>query len=392
MRNPKKKGYALPILFGTLGVLLALYAGFAAWTRFPFEDAYAPAADGAAVNRLAQRVRADRVAFPVGQWEAVKDAYPVYGDPAGQLAAVPDAAGSAIDKAKSEAAFSRYTRSGRGDSDPDAAGVYRHADALSTSPQRAEENEKLNRFLSAEVVYTVGETSVSFSAQRLAPYVDMGRGASQSRYSAQAAAEAGVFSAFADELAEAFDGVSRDFITHDGAALSVTEKTWHAKLDRAATAEALAALTFDELAAGGTVEGTLVWEKAPLDALQNYVEIDLSNQQLYLYTGGGQVLESPIVSGCVAQRHTTPGGAFSLAGKSRNVVLRGPDYANFVNYWMPFNNQIGMHDATWRSRFGGTIYKTDGSHGCINLPRDVAAAVYGVIDGSYAVVCYWRDA
>ena len=27
-----------------------------------------------------------------------------------------------------------------------------------------------------------------------------------------------------------------------------------------------------------------------------------------------------------------------------------------------------MHDATWRGKFGGQIYKTSGSHGCINLP------------------------
>ena len=31
---------------------------------------------------------------------------------------------------------------------------------------------------------------------------------------------------------------------------------------------------------------------------------------------------------------------------------------------------VGFHDATWRNRFGGTIYKTNGSHGCINTPFD----------------------
>lgn len=359
MQDPKKKRGVRPILLGILGAVLAL--------------------------------QTSGLAFHAGQWEISKDAYRVYGDSAEQAAIVPDAAGSVISKAKLEAALAQQVRSAHSGLIPDVAGVYHHADALSTSPQRIEENESLNRFLVAEVVYTVGQTSVSFSTQRLLPYLDIGRGASTVDYDAQAADADGVFRAFADELGETFDAVSCDFVTHDGALVSVTEKTWHAILDRAATAEALATLTFDDLAADGAIEGTLVWEKAPLDALQNYVEIDLSNQQLYLYTGGEQVLESPIVSGNVAQRHSTPGGAFSLAGKSRNVVLRGADYANFVSYWMPFNNQIGLHDATWRSRFGGTIYKTDGSHGCINLPPNVAATIYNTIDSSYAIVCYWRS-
>lgn len=363
------------------------------WPRSLFEDTELSTWDGGAISKLAQHIESDSAAFRAGQWAAPKDAYLVYDESDGLFAIVPDTAGSAIDKAKFEAALERHVRYGRGDLDLDTAGVYRHADVLSTSPQLTEENEKLNRFLSAEVVYTLGETSVSFPARRLLPYVDMGRVAAGSRYNARAAAEAGVFSAFTDELAEAFDspGVLRDFIAHDGAVIPVTEKTWRATLDRKATAEALAALTFDDLAAGGTVEGTLVWEKAPLDALQNYVEIDLTNQQLYLYTGGELALESPIVSGSVAQHHATPGGAFSFTGKSRNVILRGEDYANFVNYWMPFNDKIGLHDATWRSRFGGTIYKTNGSHGCINLPRGAAAAIYDIIDGSYAVVCYRRS-
>ncbi len=364
------------------------------WPRSLFEDTVVYTLDGGAIEKLARRIEADSAAFRAERWETPENAYVAYDESGGQFTIVPDTAGSAIDKAKFEAALEQHVLYGRGDLDLDSAGVYRHADVRSTSPELAEENSRLNSFLDAEVVYTVGDTSMRFAARDLLPYVSTQRG--EARYDAGAAAASGLFDTFAKELASAFDspGVARPFITNDGVTVDVNEKTWRAKLDAEGTAAALAALGFDDFASAkdGVVDGTLVWEKAPLDALTNYAEVDLTNQHLYLYTDGKQVLDSPIVSGCVAQRHSTPGGAFSLIGKSRNVVLRGEDYANFVNYWMPFNNRIGMHDASWRSRFGGTIYKTNGSHGCINLPKDAAASIFEAIDASYAVVCYWRPA
>lgn len=55
---------------------------------------------------------------------------------------------------------------------------------------------------------------------------------------------------------------------------------------------------------------------------------------------------------------------------------------------MPFNNGIGMHDAKWRSSFGGAIYKTSGSHGCINLPPSVAKTIFDNISAGTPVICY----
>ena len=55
---------------------------------------------------------------------------------------------------------------------------------------------------------------------------------------------------------------------------------------------------------------------------------------------------------------------------------------------MPFNGGIGFHDATWRSKFGGTIFQTSGSHGCINLPSDQAKIIYETIDKGYPILLY----
>lgn len=119
-----------------------------------------------------------------------------------------------------------------------------------------------------------------------------------------------------------------------------------------------------------------------------FVEVDLGRQKVALYVDNVLQKESPCVSGSVAKGYTTPGGIYPLTYKQRNAVLRGPGYASPVSYWMPFNKGIGLHDANWRSSFGGTIYKTNGSHGCINLPADMAAAIYEAAFPGMAVICH----
>ena len=63
----------------------------------------------------------------------------------------------------------------------------------------------------------------------------------------------------------------------------------------------------------------------------------------------------------------------------------------FVHYWMRFNNPKaqGLHDASWRWNFGGDIYKTNGSHGCVNLPYSLAESIYNNISVGTPVICYY---
>ena len=69
-------------------------------------------------------------------------------------------------------------------------------------------------------------------------------------------------------------------------------------------------------------------------------------------------------------------------------TLRGENYATFVNYWMAFYNHYGLHDATWRREFGGDIYLTDGSHGCVNLPKDKAGELFELVEVGTPVIVY----
>ena len=148
-----------------------------------------------------------------------------------------------------------------------------------------------------------------------------------------------------------------------------------------------------DLEAGVDVEREPIYEiransHSEPDYGDSYVEINLTAQHLFLYKEGELVLETDFVSGSVAEGNTTPTGAFSITYKERDSTLNGANYSTPVNYWMPFNGNVGMHDATWRGSFGGGIYLNNGSHGCINLPLEAAKTIYETIDKGWPVLVY----
>ena len=127
-----------------------------------------------------------------------------------------------------------------------------------------------------------------------------------------------------------------------------------------------------------------------------YVEVDMGLQHIYMYENGTLIAEAPIVTGNVAKGWTTPEGLYTLYYKERDRVLRGPkradgtySYESPVSYWMPFNGGIGLHDASWRGKFGGEIYKNNGSHGCINIPPKTAAVIYEHVYKGIPILCFY---
>ena len=109
----------------------------------------------------------------------------------------------------------------------------------------------------------------------------------------------------------------------------------------------------------------------------SFIEIDLENQYLWFYRKGNLVLSTPIVSGDVATGTETPKGAFSVSYKQKNARIAGKGYSYTVNYWIPFYGNIGIHDAEWRETgFGGDVYLTEGSHGCVEVPMDIIEEIY----------------
>ncbi len=130
-------------------------------------------------------------------------------------------------------------------------------------------------------------------------------------------------------------------------------------------------------------------EEAAMAPLNTYIDVDLTNQYVKYILNGASVWESPCVSGDVSKGRSTPTGIYAVYGHVKGTYLTGPTWKNWVDYWMPFTRGgCGLHDATWRRKFGGEIYKTNGSHGCVNLPPDKAKELFDMVGIGTVVVVH----
>jgi lipoprotein-anchoring transpeptidase ErfK/SrfK len=121
--------------------------------------------------------------------------------------------------------------------------------------------------------------------------------------------------------------------------------------------------------------------------LGRYIEVNLSKQHLWVWQDHNVIFDSPITSGATGAGFPTATGLFSIYYKATNTHLIGNAYGPrynydvFVQYWMPFYQGFGLHDASWRNgNFGGQDYYYGGSHGCVNLPLATAEFLYNWAD------------
>lgn len=119
-----------------------------------------------------------------------------------------------------------------------------------------------------------------------------------------------------------------------------------------------------------------------------YVEVSIDNQHLWYYENGSLVLDCAIVTGTKG-KNDTPIGCYYITEKINGKYLTGPGYKTWVNRWMRITDRgHGLHDANWRSSFGGSIFTYDGSHGCINMPNEKAANLYEKVSVGTIVLIY----
>ena len=116
-----------------------------------------------------------------------------------------------------------------------------------------------------------------------------------------------------------------------------------------------------------------------------YIEVDVDEQHMYYFKENELVFDSDVVTGTLNSRDTNK-GVEQILNKGQNVTLMNDA---FSYYWMAINyDGEGFHDATWRSSFGGEIYKTNGSHGCVNMPLDKIKELYEITEVGTPVLVY----
>ena len=206
--------------------------------------------------------------------------------------------------------------------------------------------------------------------------------------------------AFVKELASQYNsiGATRTFTGKDGQSHTVSGGTYGFRVSTDSEVSALLKMINENKSENNrTPEHTGQLSSGENGGLgTTYLEINITKQHLWFVKDGSVVLESNFVSGKESDStRLTPSGTYYIYNKERNRVLRGTkqpngkyEYESPVSYWMPFNKGIGLHDASWRSTFGGDIYINSGSHGCINLPTGFAGSLYSQIYVNLPVVVY----
>ena len=131
-------------------------------------------------------------------------------------------------------------------------------------------------------------------------------------------------------------------------------------------------------------------DRSGTDDMRTYVEVNISMQHLWFYKEHALVIEGDVVTGCVAKKTETQTGIYPIAYKESPATLIPSNETNGtpVTYWMPFYDGQGLHDANWRQAFGGQIYQTSGSHGCVNMPRYLAETIFNQAPTGTPVVLY----
>ncbi|MCM1046110.1 MAG: peptidoglycan binding domain-containing protein [Candidatus Gastranaerophilales bacterium] len=297
---------------------------------------------------------------------------------------VPETLGTQLDMDAVRMAVSAAIYGDAGQVDLAEQGCYVTAAVTREDTKLVQNLEAVNRWLAAKIVYDWNGSRVTVGLEQIREWILFQNGVPS--LDEEAIAD------FVAEQAREYDtyGKRRNFITTLGTELSLPGGAYGWKTDR----ESEIAELIQCIKNGVSEEREPIYSskgaaKGSNDIGSSYVEADMTNQHLYLYQSGNLVLETDFVSGNMSNGNVTPPGVFGITYKTRNAVLRGADYETPVSYWMPFNGNVGMHDATWRAAFGGDIYLTNGSHGCINLPLDMAAAIYDYMSEGFPVICYY---
>lgn len=266
----------------------------------------------------------------------------------------------------------------------DESGIYKKPDITGEDPGLISRKEAFKPYADVTVTYRFGSRSEVLDGSRTLNWLVEGR-------DGEVTVKMEAAEAYVQELAEKYNTAYRpkELKTSYGPAVTITKGHYGWMIDKEKEAAALVEM----------IEGGESREREPIyrqtaashdgpDYGDTYVEMNLTAQHLYFYKEGKLLIESDFVSGNESKGWSTPAGAYELTYKQRNAVLRGKNYNTPVTYWMPFNGNIGMHDGYWRTSFGGTIYKKNGSHGCINLPPAVAKTIYENIKAGIPVLCY----
>jgi len=269
----------------------------------------------------------------------------------------------------------------------DSGNCYENPKYTSNSQKTKETKDALNKYISSKITYNYNGGSEVLDGSTIHNWLD-------SDSDLTISFDQKKMRSYVNKLAKNYNtlGKTRNFATTSGTTVEVSGGNYGWKVNVNGEIQDLISIIKKGQTTNKKPEYAQTAETNNVNDIgSTYVEINLAEQHLWFYKNGSLVVDGDVVTGNVSLNRSTPTGVYRINYKEKDAILKGEDYNTPVTYWMPFNGNIGLHDATWRKAFGGDIYLTRGSHGCVNAPKNVANTVFNNITAGTPVVCYFQQ-
>lgn len=320
---------------------------------------------------------------------APEDAYIKQGETAFEI--VPEVLGNTVKKNKLLKLIGKDLTEGVTEINLEEADLYKLPKVYEKDKDIQKALKKANKFSAGTITYDFDYTTVPLDYKTTKDWIDISDDFKVSLNESDVGD-------YVESLAAEYNtmGTARDFTTQNGEKIHVADGDYGWKIDFLKEKEKL----IKDLKSGKDVSREPVWAYTALvhngrrdDIGDTYVEVSISQQEVWMVVDGKCVMNSSCVTGDPTRHADTDKGVYSITFKKSPATLTGPNadgssYASEVTYWMPFNGNQGLHDAKWRNSFGGSEYKGHGSHGCVNLPFSAAQAIWNNVQENYPVVIY----
>ncbi len=312
-----------------------------------------------------------------------KDAY-IGSDSKGYIV-VPEEMGSQPDPEAVTRALKNALDTGTTEISLEQLHCYERPAVFSDDPKLSREVQQKNALLGADITFDFGEQQEKVDASVLMPMIE------QTEDGSYVIPDQKIYD-YVASLAKTYDtyGGYRSFTTTLGTTVDLYGGDYGWSMDQEATAAKLLDAVREKKT--GVMEPEY-WHTAMKKGLNDiggtYVEVSISAQEMWCYQDGVLMVDTPVVTGNPNTNHATPsGGVWEIDAKMRDYTLVGPGYRAPVSYWMPFNEDVGIHDLQGRYYYGGTIYQYNGSHGCVNTPLDAVSQIYDIVSEGTPVIVY----
>lgn len=321
--------------------------------------------------------------FQPGNFTEPQDAY--MRDNGGVYEIVPEVEGNKVSARRVKRLVRQAVEAGETEIDLVAEGCYYKPEIYRDNEALNQEVAQLNKLLGVVITYDFGDRTETVNSVQIKEWLVKGADGTYSLDQTKVAD-------FVWQLGYDYDtfGLDHQFTTSKGETITVKGGDYGWAINQSAETQALTeAIMSGESQVRQPVYAYTAISRNTNDIGNTYVEISISEQRMWFYCDGALLVDTPIVTGNHSQGWDTPVGIYAIDAKRSPAVLKGEGYESPVTYWLPFNGNVGIHDAdTWRTEYGGEIYLTNGSHGCVNTPTANAEIIYNNIDVGYPVIVY----